>query len=968
MLNKYTPNDGLSSYYITKILQDHYGFLWIGTQEGLNRFDGQRFEVFSRQSSEKHRLGGSFIYDLAEDRKRNLLWVAVSYGDICAIDLNTRTIKKRILLDGEGQPLSVKWLRSLYIKGDTLWMGGHNALYAYNIETGKYLDHNLQQKAGMHSGDCNISTITADEQSNIWLFSDGYGTAVLSPRLQLTHTFRDELAATPAGNNKLRFWSATWHNNVLYAATSWGLRMFQQGRYLGRAKPELLFNSEILSLSFSAADTLLFSTPNRFYAYNLRTHTTTACYDDDPNDDWFTFTYQTWCDPASGRVWIGTLGGLAGFSIQRQLFRTFSRSAKSNTRIKHLYAILPVTEQDIYSGDENGLYYTNTVTKETEKIDSAASNLLLFKDNRNHVFVSNKKGFFLLQHKQLLPAAQQFPCLAALAHDHLSCGIQYNDSLILFGSIIQKGLSVWNTRKGTVQVYHNDSTTHRIPGLSIINSLYRTKSGQALILTEKAILGFDPITRQCTRYNITYRDTLFSNFMDICETADRYWIATYGNGIIETDKQFRVKRVITAADGLSNNCVYKVFAYQDKQVIATTNNGLSVMNIAHHRIRNYYQYDGLHSNAFEQLCGYQANNKIYAGGVNGFTEITPAYFSGNAAPPAVYFDNIHIDARSGVTDTTNLSLQQLVVPSDVVQTTVSFAALNYQDPHRVEYAYRIPQLNSNWISLGNQHFINLIGLAPGKYTLLIKAANEDRIWNEKPLQLSLIYLPEWYQSLWFKILVVITVCSLVYAFIRYRFSQLRKQQQIRKEIAGDLHDDIGSILNSVKIFAQLAKKEPQNADHLNQIESSLSQATLGLRDMIWVLDDNQDTIFELSERIKKFALPVCQANQIKYNSSCDADNSSSAISKTEKRNLLLIAKETINNSIKYAACSNIQVALIQQNNHLQLTITDDGIGFVKELAGNGYGLKNMEYRAKQISCSLQIVSTPGKGTMVKLEK
>ena len=93
-LSKITSKEDLSSYYITNILQDHYGFFWIGTQEGLDLYDGKSFIVFSNQSEEKHRLGGSFISDLAEDKKRHLLWVMTSYGDICAIDLTTWTIRK----------------------------------------------------------------------------------------------------------------------------------------------------------------------------------------------------------------------------------------------------------------------------------------------------------------------------------------------------------------------------------------------------------------------------------------------------------------------------------------------------------------------------------------------------------------------------------------------------------------------------------------------------------------------------------------------------------------------------------------------------------------------------------------------------------------------------------------------------------------------------------------------------------
>jgi signal transduction histidine kinase len=208
----------------------------------------------------------------------------------------------------------------------------------------------------------------------------------------------------------------------------------------------------------------------------------------------------------------------------------------------------------------------------------------------------------------------------------------------------------------------------------------------------------------------------------------------------------------------------------------------------------------------------------------------------------------------------------------------------------------------------------------------------------------------------------------IYGLLRYRIDQLRKQQEIRKQIGSDLHDDIGSVLNTLKIFTHLAKREPENKSHLDQIEESITQATTGLRDMIWVLEEPEDTIFELTERIKKFALPVCIANNIKFNTNIQSDNKTRNLLKTEKRNLLLIAKESINNSIKYSQCKNISVSIVQFNQELGITISDDGIGFKMEDVIYGKGLKNIQYRAGQINFSCQMDATLNGGTTIHLQK
>ncbi|MEP7318267.1 MAG: ATP-binding protein, partial [Panacibacter sp.] len=269
------------------------------------------------------------------------------------------------------------------------------------------------------------------------------------------------------------------------------------------------------------------------------------------------------------------------------------------------------------------------------------------------------------------------------------------------------------------------------------------------------------------------------------------------------------------------------------------------------------------------------------------------------------------------------------------------------------------------ININTQNFVPLIGLPPGTYTLEVKAANEDGYWCA-PKQLTLIFEPKWYQTLWFKIAVGLLIAGLFYAFYRYRISQIKKQQQIRKEIASDLHDDIGSTLNSVKIFTHLAETAPQKEEYFNQIKEALKQASTGLRDMIWVLDDTQDTAEELIKRLKQFALPVANASNIHIEFIADNNITTVLLNKTEKRNLLLIAKEAINNSIKYAECKNIHVNISKVNGKTALQIQDDGKGFNMNDITPGDGLKNMQDRARQINYKVTIDSSSARGTIIIL--
>jgi signal transduction histidine kinase len=214
--------------------------------------------------------------------------------------------------------------------------------------------------------------------------------------------------------------------------------------------------------------------------------------------------------------------------------------------------------------------------------------------------------------------------------------------------------------------------------------------------------------------------------------------------------------------------------------------------------------------------------------------------------------------------------------------------------------------------------------------------------------------------------VLLTAAGIVYAFYRYRIRQIKKQHEIRKNIATDLHDDLGSTLNSVKVFTNLAISGVKQEESLQQVKDNLSEATMSLRDMIWVLDDSLDTLDELVTRLKQFALPITAASNMEFIVTAGSDVNARTLSKEEKRNLFLICKEAINNSIKYSGASQITVEITPAGKKIQITIADNGKGFDEATIKKGYGLKNMQYRAEQIKYTVTMTSSAGKGTQICL--
>lgn len=971
-LNRYTQKQGLSSYYITKIIKDHYGFLWIGTQEGLNLFDGQHFTIFSRQSDPNRRLGGSFVADIAEDASRNILWVLTAYGDITGIDLRNRSVIKKIIHDQDGKPLSQKWVRSLAISGDTLFIGGLGVFSAYNLKTSGYVTNPVSSNIRTGAGNLNLSKMVTDIHRNIWLFSEGQGIIILNKACQEIRSYTSASPERLFNKGNLQFWDACLDADTLFVCSSQGAFAFNIPDQKLNTRTELLQHlgkDEIHSITKAGNHNFYIALPGKVLEFLGHERRIVPIRDPQNEEEWLSQVYVLFYDPASGKLWVGTQAGLGAFSDQKTPFTVYQRSTTSQTRIKHAYSLCKGTGNEIWCGEENGIYRTDILTGEIIQTEKMAGNYLLFRDRNGNIFSSNKKGIFLIKNERAIPVASIYPELKVLQNDQFNSAIDINDSTILLGSLMQKGVTIWNRKNHSILKLPNGSSDPDMKGLSIVNNLYLSKNNEIFILTEKDISILNLNDRSIKHIILESADTKtpILNLMDICESSDKYYIATYGDGIAVTDKSFRLQHLYKTTDGLSNNCVYRVFIQKDK-LVCTTNFGLSILNTKTGLFQNYYESDGLQSAQFEQLSGFQEDGLIYAGGVNGFSRIDLQSLEDNKIPPTLFINNIILQTKNSGTEINDILTSSLDIPTNIIQVTINLSGLNFSNPERTRFEYKINEENSPWINLNDQHIINLPALPHGKYNLLFRAFNESGVPTEKPLELTLNFLPKWYQTFWLKLFLFLLSASVLYAFYRFRLKQINVQQQIRKDIASDLHDDIGSVLNSVKIFTHLARKEPDREDYLTRIEDSLSQATLGLRDMIWVLDDGRDSIYEVMERIKKFAQPVCMANEIQYDSFVEPASKPRPFSKTEKRNYLLIAKESINNSIKYAACKNIKVNFSYRNGKPVLQIKDDGIGFDPDLKTEGNGLRNIRQRAAQIQADCQIITVSGKGTEICISK
>ncbi|MCU7549843.1 histidine kinase [Chitinophagaceae bacterium LB-8] len=979
-VRKFTQKNGLSSYNIRKVIQDKWGFIWAGTQDGLNKFDGKSIINYTKSSPEKNKISGTDVRELIEDTSQNLIWVLPGEVGINAINSITGDVKVSARIPYTNND---DWNISMLKNKDEIWIGTSTGIKIYDIPKKKFeLSPLLPEKQESSIGFA-VRSLAKDENGKIWACYDRYGIVIYDG---FTKKVIKEIRLSELNDhlksNEIRFLNYISIKGAFLFATNQGLRKVSYtplydvkvDNYPCQSLP-VLNTSSIESIALEKKGNVLISGFSKLFRFDV-TLTNYVVLEEASRlgeTDWLNAVQSILID-SEDNIWLGCQEGLAFVSGNINPFQRYNYDNRNNIKLDHVRSIYPLRNGDILAGLRNGIVHISKESYKYTKFDTGHLYHHIYQDQKGLIHVSRPDGMFIFNNGKLVPIAEIYPEFSSYSSVAINSHLFINDTLVILGSENNNGILIWNPSRKTVRKMEQGPGENGLSS-NIVNNIYRNSKGDIWVLSDNVISVLSENLKRKKELLLIDKNTQlhFKLFFDMCEAGGYYWITSYGSGILQLDSSYKIIKVFSTSNGLSNDGVYQIYNLSNKNLLITSNNGLSVLDINNYKFKSFFEEDGLHANGFEEVCGLAKDGLIYAGGVNGFTVIDPSKFSLNKVIPTFYYTNVnyHIKNKTGTgsrsIDTFNFKMNYLRVPNNWLQINISFIGLNYINPNRVVYQYRIKEKDASWINQGSQNFINLIGLSPGTYTLEVKAANEDGYWSD-PRQLILIIEPKWYQTLFFKIAVLFAVGALFYVFYRYRISQIKQQHLIRKNISSDLHDDIGSTLNTIKVLTHLAKRNTNKEEYWVQIEYSLTEATTGLRDMIWVLDDSKDTVSELIDRIEKFAIPITRANDTNFRSEVKVDSDDQLLTKPEKRNLLLMSKEIINNSIKYANCKNIDLLFLQHKNKRTLLIKDDGKGFDSSINSEGNGLKNLFHRAQQIGYQVEIISSLGNGTLVKIEK
>ncbi|MBC7904914.1 MAG: hypothetical protein H7Y27_15920, partial [Gemmatimonadaceae bacterium] len=302
---------------------------------------------------------------------------------------------------------------------------------------------------------------------------------------------------------------------------------------------------------------------------------------------------------------------------------------------------------------------------------------------------------------------------------------------------------------------------------------------------------------------------------------------------------------------------------------------------------------------------------------------------------------------------------------------IYFKGISSSGASGMRYSYKLDRLQEEWSMPTSDNFVSYVSLPPGKYVFRVKAMLVNTAWSE-PATIAFSIRKAYWQTWWFFALVATTLLTGAYIFFRYRLQQKVKILEFHNRVSRDLHDEIGASVSGINLLSQMAAEKlddnniEEAAGYLHKVKNYTQDVIEKLSDMVWVFNSQNESSEKLFQRLKSFAMSIAPAKNIRMNFQPENEANAVLLDMHQRKAVYLISKEAINNSIKYSACKTIHYSLVQKGSATRLIITDDGNGFNPEETSNGNGLNNMQLRATEIGAQLSIKAAVGKGTTISM--
>ncbi|MEW6507778.1 MAG: two-component regulator propeller domain-containing protein [Bacteroidota bacterium] len=1016
--------DGLSQSSIYCIHQDKKGFLWFGTANGLNRYDGYSFKVYSSDPFDTTTISDNSILSICED-ENGIIWIGTTDGILNRYDRRTGIFKRINITAGLKSNTSVDQINldfplpySRYNERSitSIAHGKDNILYIGTWGLGLIkFDKNSEGfvKVSYNSGGLSefnfnrIKKIISDG-NDLWVgtFDNGLFKLVeVNSKRSIIHYKHSPKNKTGLSSNQIVDLLKDKENNLWIATYGGGLNFlssnekklpqdkitFRKFFYDPKIKNSIS-NNFITALIQDLSGSIWIGTfGGGLNKYNPQSNLFTY-FKNEPNVSTTISKNEILSlhEDSSGNIWIGAhLGkGLSKYESNGVKFKQISRDPLNKNSLNDdvVWAIWEEENRNVLIGTYKG--GLNKWDRDKNKFFSYQKNLRIpFSISDNHVraILYDDRGFFWIgtfNGGLNIFYKDKFVNYKHNPHDTLSLGANQVQSVYVdkdkntwigtFGGGLNK-IDPFEKLPGKLafKKFKHDPNNPFSLSDDRVYTIYEDTEGILWIGTFGGGLNkFDKSKENFICYkNISGDESSLSDnrVMGIYEDSMKnLWISTYGGGLLKFNRRTEKFIRYDKKNRLYSSVVYGVLEDNNGNLWISSDNGIFKFSPVSELFTKYDLSDGLQSLEFSGGALFKSRTgEMFFGGINGLNYFYPDSIRDNYFVPPVVISSIRVfnEPLKGEVDSVYLSYDQNFL-------SIEFSALDFTNPTDNQYAYILEGIEDEWHYVDSRRrAASYTNLSPGKYIFRVKGSNNDGVWNNLGTQIHIFISPPYWQTWWFISLAVLFAASIIYYIGTVRYRNLLSIEKLKSKLSADLHDNIGSGLTEISILSELAANgiklnRDDSVSKINAISEKARMLIDNMSDIVWMVNPRRDSLYHVILRLKDSYSDLLNSMGVSFGTVNLEKFSSVKLQMEYKQNIFLIFKEAINNSLKHSGCRQLTFEANVKQNILELTLTDDGHGMDLEKIKYGNGIFNMKSRAALIGGSLDIESN-NSGTKIR---
>jgi len=997
-IGQLTTKEGLSSNTINDVVQDDAGFLWIATPDGLNRFDGMEVTTWYHLD-DTNSLPHNFVSCLRK-LPGNYLAVGTEAG-LSFYNITTGLFRNFYYHFGTALDAYNNAITRLETDAaGNLWAVSKNCIFIFDSRRAlKKIIPSKIAEARVLTGRANfIDKIWPLPAGGMLIFSAGkwrfYSPTTLddeerSPRLRQL-SFLEDLShptdrSIPSDNTAGRLFKIFDNYFLIFGNDRLSL-YDENGAAVGGCRfpygsyPSMLWPQEVVAADSS---TLLLL----FHDFGLATvpvhwrqgtpvpdSVSVRCFDD--------HDFQTALRDRQGNWWLATRGeGLLKVTPAGLPFTSSSLPDKvSHHAARHETVTFSRYGSRLWIGTYgDGFYSLDSASGQpvqhllTNTGTGAWGNYIwnLRQINADTLWAGTQAGLFWYSlgsgRYGRLPSLPGRPRVL----DSVAITTQFRDSrgLIWMGLGKGNGLCTFDPVRRNFKWYPGtniDGYPLRYPV-----SLAEDSKGRLWLTNDasSSLVRFDRTTGRFTLVPLpaTPADH-FGPLNGLALEGDSIlWLGSVSCGLVRFDPRNNSVRVFGHDKGLDNSHIGGIYRDSAGRIWLATEGGLSCFHPDTRSFTNYSQRNGLPASSATAWFFYDsAARLLYNGGHGEYFCFRPSEIGPIAAPPGTLITSVLVNGnpwtRSG---------NPVDFPPQDNDITIRYAAIDLNDGPAIRYAYRLKGIDTGWIPVGSQRQINFSHLAPGHYVFEVRAAGNNSDWNPRPASFSFRIKPPFRQTPSFYLLLALTLALIAWTLHRYRQIQRNKTTQVRSEISRNLHDEVGANLTNISLSSLLAQRQLHDQAVVGQLLERIyldsQQVSESMREIVWSINPDIDTLGEALPRMLQYASGLLEANGIELETAITAEVEGFRLDMRERRDFYLVFKEAVNNLARHSNASRALIRFFRSGHGLVMIVKDNGTGFDTRFPMLHNGLKNMKERARWHGWRLNISSEPGQGTDVTLD-